>query len=127
MSPAKPLARQDLELILERTAPLWEEVRGQRFLLTGGTGFFGCWLVESFCFANERLGLGAEATLLTRNPEAFTRKCPHLASSSLLSLYSNKQSIERVDQVPPPVGGAHAKVERARETLLSAVSFVLKI
>jgi dTDP-glucose 4,6-dehydratase len=92
MSPAKPLARQDLELILEHTAPLWEEVRGQRILLTGGTGFFGCWLVESFCFANERLGLGAETILLTRNPEAFTRKCPHLASSPAVTLHAGDVS-----------------------------------
>ncbi len=86
MSPAKPLARQDLELILEHTAPLWGEVRGQRFLLTGGTGFFGCWLVESFCFVNHVLGLGAEATILTRNPQAFAQKCPHLASDSAVTL-----------------------------------------
>ena len=86
MSSAKPLARQDLELILEHTAPLWEEVRGQRILQTGGTGFFGCWLVESFCFVNQRLGLGAKATLLTRNPQAFAQKCPHLASDSAVTL-----------------------------------------
>src|ERR1700686_3714172 len=88
MSSAKPLPRQDLELILERTAPLWEEVRGHRILLTGGTGFFGRWLVESFCFVNELLGLGAEVTLLTRNPEAFARKCPHLASNPAVKLHS---------------------------------------
>jgi len=55
------------------------------------------------------------------------QKLTRPAAAFLLSLSSNKQSTERVDQVPPPVGGAHAKVERARETLLSAVSFVLKI
>lgn len=88
MSSANPLPRQDLELILEHTAPLWEEVRGHRILLTGGTGFFGCWLLESFCFVNELLALGAEATLLTRNPEAFARKCPHLASNPAVKLHS---------------------------------------
>ena len=86
MSPANPLPRQDLELILEHTAPLWEEVRGSRIFLTGGTGFFGCWLVESFCFVNHLLGLGAEATILTRSPEAFAQKCPHLASDTAVTL-----------------------------------------
>ena len=57
MSPAKPLPRQDLELILEHTASLWEEVRCSRIFLTGGPGFFGCWLVERFCFVNNLLGL----------------------------------------------------------------------
>ena len=86
MSPANPIARPDLELILEHTAPLWEEVRGSRIFLTGGTGFFGCWLVESFCFVNHLLGLGAEATILTRSPEAFAQKCPHLASDTAVTL-----------------------------------------
>jgi nucleoside-diphosphate-sugar epimerase len=88
MSPAKPLPRQDLELILEHTAPMWEEVRGSRIFLTGGTGFFGCWLVESFCFVNNLLGLGAVATVLTRNPEAFAQKCPHLASDPAVTLHA---------------------------------------
>lgn len=83
---AKPVPYQDLESILEHTASLWEEVRGQRIFLTGGTGFFGCWLVASFCFVNRLLGLGAEATILTRSPEAFAQKCPHLASDAAIKL-----------------------------------------
>jgi nucleoside-diphosphate-sugar epimerase len=88
MSPANPLLRRDLELILEHTAPLWEEMRGSRIFLTGGTGFFGCWLVESFCFVNNLLGLGAAATILTRNGEAFAQKCPHLASNPAVTLHA---------------------------------------
>lgn len=76
----------DLELIAADTAGLWEEMRGERVFITGGTGFFGCWLVESFCYVNRQLGLGAEATILTRNPEAFAQKCPHLTADTAIKL-----------------------------------------
>jgi len=88
MSAANPLPRQDLELILEQTASLWEEVRGQRIFLTGGTGFFGCWLVESFCHVNQALGLGASMVVLTRDRAAFAAKCPHLAKNSAIALHT---------------------------------------
>lgn len=77
---------QDLELVLDDTAPLWGEVCGQRIFLTGGTGFFGCWLVESFCHINRLLNLDARMTILTRNPEAFAQECPHLASDPAVNL-----------------------------------------
>jgi nucleoside-diphosphate-sugar epimerase len=86
MTLAKPLAAQDLLQILQHTAPLWEEARGQRIFITGGTGFFGCWLLESFCFVNKLLRLEAKATVLTRDPVAFARKCPHLSSDQSVTL-----------------------------------------
>jgi nucleoside-diphosphate-sugar epimerase len=77
---------RDLELVLGHTLREWEGVRGQRVFLTGGTGFFGCWLVESFCHANRSLELDARLTILTRNPEAFAERCPHLAADSAVTL-----------------------------------------
>jgi dTDP-glucose 4,6-dehydratase len=89
-----PLAA-DLDHVLAHTQGLWEELRGQRIFVTGGTGFFGCWLLESFAWANEKLGLGAKAMVLTRNPEAFKMKAPHLAAKPAIQLYSGDiQSFE---------------------------------
>jgi nucleoside-diphosphate-sugar epimerase len=78
--PCRPLPPEDLDHVIEHTLPLWEEARGRTFFITGGTGFFGMWLLESFAHINDRLGLGMRATVLTRSPEAFAVKAPHLAA-----------------------------------------------
>lgn len=75
----KPLPTEDLEHILRCTEALWKRVRGQRIFVTGGTGFFGSWLLESLAFCNRRLDLNLSATVLSRDPEAFFRKMPHMA------------------------------------------------
>jgi nucleoside-diphosphate-sugar epimerase len=83
---AAPLAKVDLNLVLTSTQELWSEMRGQRLFLTGGTGFFGCWLVESFCHVNRELGLEAQMTVLSRDPAKFLAKCPHLSGDSAITL-----------------------------------------
>lgn len=68
----------DLRYIVDRTTALWDEIRGKRIFITGGTGFLGRWLLESFAWANARLSLNASAVVLTRNPKAIRNKAPHL-------------------------------------------------
>jgi nucleoside-diphosphate-sugar epimerase len=81
-----PLAH-DLDLVLAQTSGLWEELRGARVFVTGGTGFFGCWLLETFLWANDHLGLGSSIVVLTRNGSAFARKAPHLAFHPAVTLH----------------------------------------
>ena len=76
--PDASLPAADLDHVLALTRELWERARGKRLFLTGGTGFFGAWLVESFAHANETLGLHAELVILTRDPAAALARLPQL-------------------------------------------------
>jgi dTDP-glucose 4,6-dehydratase len=84
----KPLPTSDLDHILDHTRALWEEMRNNQIFITGGTGFFGCWLLESFSYINRQLDLNARATVLTRDPAAFAMKCPHLAADPALAFHA---------------------------------------
>ena len=84
---AHPLPQEDLEHVLAHTRPLWEQVRCGRIFVTGATGFFGIWLLESFAFANKNLNLGANLVGLSRDPDAFYAKVSHLAQESSIALH----------------------------------------
>jgi dTDP-glucose 4,6-dehydratase len=73
------LSTADLDHVLEHTPQVWDQLRGGRLFITGGTGFFGTWLLESLVWAVERLGLQLQTVVLTRSPQAFAEKSPHLA------------------------------------------------
>ena len=55
------------------------DLRNSHIFITGGTGFFGIWLLESLLWANETRKLGLRVTVLSRSPEVFfQQKAPHL-------------------------------------------------
>jgi dTDP-glucose 4,6-dehydratase len=77
----------DLDEILKRTPRLWDDLRGARVFLTGGTGFFGIWLLESLLHADRELGLGAKVLVLTRDEAAFRVKAPRLAADRRIDFH----------------------------------------
>lgn len=89
----------DLNYIIENIQELKEDLYGSRIFLTGGTGFFGCWLVESFLWANAQLGLNAEVVVLTRNLAAFKSKAPHLVNHSAITFCDGD-----IKNFQPPAG-----------------------
>ena len=82
----RPLPSEDLEHVLSGTLGFWEKLRGKRVFVTGATGFFGKWLLETFVHANGLLGLGAELVALSRDTQAFARRAPHLAGHPAIRL-----------------------------------------
>src|SRR4051794_22675770 len=80
-----PLAG-DLDGALDRSIGLWDDLRGARIFITGGTGFFGCWLLETLLWAAARRALQASVVVLTRNPAAFIARAPHLARHPAVTL-----------------------------------------
>ena len=83
-SPLPPIPVAQLDSALEGEQGRWERGRNARILLTGGTGFVGTWLLELFCRANQRFNLEAEIWVLSRDPEAFSRRSPHLAQNQAI-------------------------------------------
>jgi dTDP-glucose 4,6-dehydratase len=79
------LLGEDAELILEHTEVLWKTLAGERLFITGGTGFFGRWILESLVYANERLHQKASCVVLTRDASAFRAAMPALAADDRIA------------------------------------------
>lgn len=75
----------DIARLLARTPSLWEPLRGASLFISGGTGFFGIWLLEAALAANRERSLGCRITVLSRDPARFAAKAPHLAADPALS------------------------------------------
>lgn len=68
----------DFLQIFDDAALSFQKIKGAHIFLTGGTGFIGTWLLEAISFANVRLPTKIRVTILTRNPDRFEEKFPHL-------------------------------------------------
>jgi dTDP-glucose 4,6-dehydratase len=76
----------DLDALLTVRPSPWERLAGAKVFLTGASGVFGRWMLESLLWANDRLGLGVTVTALVRDPAAFSRSVPHLANRPSVKL-----------------------------------------
>jgi len=72
------LPSEDLARILARSSADVQAIGEGDLLLTGGSGFLGSWLLESFLQARDALGFPGSIHALTRDPVAFLGRFPHL-------------------------------------------------
>lgn len=101
----------DLDEVLNKTALLWEDMRGRQLFLTGGSGFFGRWLIGTFCHINRVLGLNARATVLTRSRHAFLTRIPWIAAEASVTLLEGDVSTFRF-----PEGDFHFVIHAATDS-----------
>ena len=101
VSVESPLPVEDISLVLGATAPLWTELRGSHVLVTGGTGFFGRWILESLLAANVHYNAGLRATVISRDPTAFLKKMPHLAAAGALDWVQGSVATMRPEAFAP--------------------------
>jgi len=85
---AKPLAAEDLAHTATYAKEALQMLSNSRLFLTGGTGFFGHWLLESLLHGNREFGLNIQATVLTRSPARFQQNAPHLAADPAIHLHA---------------------------------------
>lgn len=70
--------QEDIHNIVHRVDTHWDALKDSHLLMTGCTGFFGKWLIESFLNANRTRDLNARLWLVSRSPERFLATAKHL-------------------------------------------------
>lgn len=77
-NPIFKIPEEDLGHVLTHTEEEWKNLRGNRIFITGGTGFFGKWLLAVIAAANERLNARIQTVVLSREPSAFIARHPEI-------------------------------------------------
>ena len=65
------LPKADIVSVVSTLAPLHKALDHRRIFLTGGTGFFGKWLLYSFVALRQAYDLDSTMTVLSRDPKRF--------------------------------------------------------
>ena len=76
-----PIDQEDLDNITRRLSGVAHLLSGANLFITGGTGFLGRCLVESVLELEKTFSLGCSVTILSRDPDAFLNRLPHLKAN----------------------------------------------
>lgn len=78
--------RCDCLRILEGREQTLEPLRNSALVVVGGTGFVGTWIAELIAALNDEHQFGVTLSLLSRKPNIFADRVPHLAKRSDVNL-----------------------------------------
>ena len=76
----------DLGFICSNCLPELKSISNKSILITGGSGFFGKWFIESIAFANVNFSLNILLTVITRDKSIFLLNNPKFISFNFLTI-----------------------------------------
>jgi len=76
----------DLGFICSNCLPDLKSISNTSILITGGSGFFGKWFIESIAFANINFSLNISLTLITRDKSKFLLNNPKFICFNFLTI-----------------------------------------
>ena len=79
-------AKDKEDLILE-LGGLTSRLANSSIFITGGTGFFGKWLLNSIKLMNSEFNANISAIVLSRNPDSFLETFPHLKNDQAFEFH----------------------------------------
>jgi nucleoside-diphosphate-sugar epimerase len=104
------LLNDDLEHICKKTESLLNEVKGKSIFITGGTGFFGKWILEFFLYLNENTDIKCNISVLTRNPDLFLAQNKQFLVPCIQFIKGDIISFD-FDKIPEPHYILHAATD----------------
>jgi nucleoside-diphosphate-sugar epimerase len=91
VSQSKPtlfrLPAPDLDHIVRLAERDLKILRGSEIFISGGTGFFGKWILGALHHAERELGLEVSISILSRAPEKFAAQHPEIATFPTLQFF----------------------------------------
>jgi len=76
----------DLGFICSNSLSELKSISNKSILITGGSGFFGKWFIESIAFANVNFSLNILLTVITRDKSTFLLNNPKFISFNFLTI-----------------------------------------
>ncbi len=115
--PDSRLSALDLAYTTSALAPLLPSFEGKIILLTGGTGLFGKWLLETYIALHTSHPFSGEIHILSRNPARFLAQNPYFSQFPFLKFHSGDTRnaeipVSHVDYVLHAATEASAKLEK---------------
>jgi nucleoside-diphosphate-sugar epimerase len=84
----------ELQHLVYALTPQLSSLADASILITGATGWFGVWLLDLLCAADDVLSLGIRITAVSRTPQRFLGRFPQLADPRIVWIETDIRRLE---------------------------------